>query len=72
MGGGGSFNEEKYWKSRKERHDAGVDDFAYSDDVRSGRASGIHPSLDPKTVAGPKSALAGCNVNGCCYRQGED
>jgi hypothetical protein len=39
---------------------AGIDTFSYSADVSSGKvATAVHPTLDPKLVAGPKSPHAG-------------
>src|SRR6185503_12550791 len=38
---------------------AGIDDFDYDKKVKTGAASGVLTTLDPKTVAGPSSPLAG-------------
>jgi hypothetical protein len=60
--GGGSWDTGSYASSASSRKAAGIDDFDYDVKVKSGRASGIHASLDPKTVAGAASPLAGQNV----------
>ncbi len=60
--GGGRWDSSSYSRAREDRRTRGVDDFEHDRDVKAGRASGIHPSLDPKTVAGPTSPLAGQNV----------
>lgn len=60
--GGGSWDTSAYRSAASSRAAAGLDDFGYDKDVKSGRASGIHMSLDPKTVAGVASPLAGQNV----------
>ena len=57
--GGGSWSTSSYTSAAASRAAAGVDDFDYDAKVKSGRASGINPLLDPKTVAGPTSVLAG-------------
>ncbi len=57
--GGGSWNTSSYASAASARAASGIDDFDYDKKVRSGRARGIHASLDPKTVAGPASPLAG-------------
>lgn len=60
--GSGNWDTSIYKTSAASRKAAGVADFGHDDDVRAGRASGIHPDLDPKKVAGPTSPLAGKNV----------
>lgn len=60
--GGGSWDTESYKSAASSRKSAGVDDFDYDKKVKTGKVSGIHTSLDPKTVAGPMSPLAGINV----------
>lgn len=60
--GGGSWDTSSYRASVSSRKAAGIDDFDYDKKVKSGVASGIHASLDPKTVAGSSSPLAGKNV----------
>lgn len=57
--GGGSFDSDAYARATTTRRSAGVDDFDYDTRVRTGAASGIHPDLDPKKVAGPTSPVAG-------------
>ncbi len=60
--GGGTFDSSAYRAAAAARASAGVDDFDYDRKVKSGVVSGIHASLDPKTVAGATSPLAGKNV----------
>lgn len=60
--GSGTFDSGAYKAAATTRKASGVDDFAYTADVRAGRAKGIHPSLDPKWVAGDASILAGQKV----------
>lgn len=60
--GGGNWDPGAYKSAAATRAATGVDDFDYDKKVRTGRASGIHPDLDPKKVAGPTSPLAGKNV----------
>ncbi len=57
--GGGSWDSTAYYSAAIIRKAKGIDDFAYTADVRAGRATGIHDTLDPKKVAGPTSPLAG-------------
>jgi hypothetical protein len=59
MPGGGSWDSTVYHNATTTRSAAGIDAFAYTTDVRAGRAHGVHESLDPKKVAGPTSPLAG-------------
>ena len=60
--GTGAWDTGVYKAAASSRKAAGVADFGHDADVRAGRASGIHPDLDPKKVAGPTSPLAGMNV----------
>lgn len=60
--GGGTFSAGSYRDAAATRAASGVDDFDYSHKVRTGKASGIHATLDPKWVAGAGSPLAGQNV----------
>jgi hypothetical protein len=57
--GGGSWDSKAYTAATSHRRATGKADFAYHDDVRAGRAKGIHDTLDPKKVAGPTSPLVG-------------
>lgn len=57
--GGGSWSTSSYTAAASSRAAAGIDDFDYDKKVKTGRARGIHAALDPKTVAGPTSPLAG-------------
>ncbi len=57
--GGGRWDTDAYTSAASGRAAAGIDDFDYDKQVKSGRASGIHAALDPKTVAGARSPLAG-------------
>lgn len=57
--GGGTWDTGSYVSASSARKAAGIDDFDYDKKVKTGRASGIHALLDPKTVAGPTSPLAG-------------
>lgn len=60
--GGGKWDTSVYTSSASSRRASGIADFGHDADVRAGRVSGIHASLDPKKVAGPTSPLAGQNV----------
>lgn len=60
--GGGSWDTKSYVSSASSRRSAGIADFDYDAKVKSGAASGVHASLDPKKVAGSTSPLAGKNV----------
>lgn len=60
--GGGSFDPGAYRAAASTRAASGIDDFDHSVKVKTGRASGIHASLDPKWVAGAGSPLAGKKV----------
>ena len=44
------WSSDAYFASSASRKRAGISDFAYDDDVRSGRASDIHETLDPKKM----------------------
>lgn len=44
--GFGHFDSDDYYDSSATRKSKGIDDFAYSADVRSGRAAGVHATLD--------------------------
>lgn len=57
--GGGSWNSNAYKAASTTRAKKGIDDFEYHTKVVRGEAKGIHPSLDPKKVAGPTSEFAG-------------
>lgn len=57
--GGGSWSSASYSSAARTRAASGINDFDYDVRVKSGRAKGIHPDLDPKKVAGPTSPLAG-------------
>lgn len=49
--GGGSWSKSKYDTETSTRRSKGIKDFAYDDDVRSGRVdSKVHESLDPKLM----------------------
>jgi hypothetical protein len=54
--GGGSWSKSKYTSDTSSRRSRGVKDFGYDDDVRSGRASGIHDSLDPTKIKGVRES----------------
>ncbi len=60
--GGGAWDPRAYSSAKATRAASGIDDFDYDARVKTGRAKGIHDSLDPKKVAGPTSPLAGQNV----------
>ena len=57
--GSGSWNSALYSSSASLRAATGTPDFGYDVDVKTGRASGVHPDLDPAKVAGPTSPVAG-------------
>lgn len=57
--GGGSWDSSAYTAAASTRRAKGIDDFAYTADVRAGRASTVHTTLDASTKAGPTSPLAG-------------
>lgn len=65
--GSGAWDSGVYDRATRTRRATGTKDFDYDDKVKSGRASGIHPDLDPKKVAGPTSPLAGE-----CVRESRD
>lgn len=60
--GGGSWSSKTYASAADTRRATGKVDFGYDADVKSGRAKGIHPDLDPQKVAGPSSPFAGKNI----------
>lgn len=60
--GGGSWDSTAYTTAASTRRSKGVDDFAYTADVRAGRASKVHATLDASVKAGPTSPLAGQSV----------
>lgn len=49
--GGGNWDTGAYSSAREERRSSGQADFGYDEDIRHGRASGVHPELDPKGIA---------------------
>lgn len=49
--GGGSWDTAAYTSAATSRRETGQADFGYHDDVRKGRAKGIHPELDPRLIA---------------------
>jgi len=51
--GGGSWDTSAYYADTSARAAAGVSAFDYTDQVRSGRVTGIHPSLDPLNMKNP-------------------
>jgi hypothetical protein len=51
--GGGTWNTGAYASATAARTAAGIDPFAYTASVRSGRASGVHASLDPTQMKNP-------------------
>lgn len=57
--GGGKWDTSVYHTATTTRRAKGIDDFDYHAKVVTGKASGIHPDLDPSKVAGPTSPLAG-------------
>ena len=57
--GGGKWDAESYSTSHSERLASGTPHFAHTEDVRAGRAKGVHESVDPKKVAGVTSPFAG-------------
>lgn len=57
--GGGAWDPRAYSSARASRAASGVDDFDYDARVKTGKARGIHPDLDPKKVAGAASPHAG-------------
>lgn len=60
--GGGNWDSGQYQDAARTRAATGQPDFDHDQKVRTGQASGIHSSLDPRTVAGALSPLAGQNV----------
>ncbi|MBM3272744.1 hypothetical protein FJY94_05775 [Candidatus Kaiserbacteria bacterium] len=57
--GGGSWDSRAYDDAASQRAASNTPAFDYSQKVKSGSARGIHASLDPRTVAGAASPLAG-------------
>lgn len=57
--GGGRWDTSSYVSAASTRAASGIDDFDYDKKVKTGRARGVNALLDPKTVAGPSSPLAG-------------
>lgn len=51
--GGGTWDSGAYASASAARSAAGIDNFAYTASVRSGKASGVHPSLYPKLMKNP-------------------
>ncbi len=54
--GGGTWDSSIYSAAATSRRASGIDDFDYTVKVRSGKASGIHTSLDPKGFKNPDPA----------------
>lgn len=54
--GGGSWDSSAYTAATSSRRANGIDDFDYSVKVRSGRASGVHATLDPLGMKNPDSS----------------
>lgn len=57
--GGGYWDAEAYDDAKADRAKRKVATFGYDAEVKQGKASGIHPDLDPSKVAGSRSPLAG-------------
>ena len=57
--GSGSWSSSDYSAATTHRASKGIKDFAYSHAVAAGKATGVHPTLDPKKPAGDKSPFAG-------------
>lgn len=58
--GGGSWSSNLYDSSASTRRAKGIKDFGYDDDVRTGRAHGIHADLDPtKMIDGRRESRDG-------------
>lgn len=57
--GGGHWDSSAYTRAASTRRASGIDDFDYDVKVKTGKAKGIHPDLDPAKVAGPTSPVAG-------------
>lgn len=64
--GGGSWNVGSYTTRVASAAAAGKSTFDYSDSVRSGRASGVNPLLDPTQKAGAASPFAGKVMREVC------
>jgi hypothetical protein len=60
--GGGSWDPSAYSAARSYRTANNIPDFGHDHDVKSGKASTVHPDLDPKRPAGPTSPVAGRNI----------
>lgn len=60
--GSGKWDTDVYVSSAASRRATGKADFGYDADVKTGKARGIHASVDPKAVAGPASPFAGKNI----------
>ena len=54
--GGGSWDTAAYTSAATSRRATGTADFGYHEEVQSGRATGVHPELDPRGIA---KSLAG-------------
>lgn len=48
--GGGNWSTAAYTSAATSRKKSGKADFGYNQDVRSGRAKGVHASLDPRSI----------------------
>jgi len=48
--GGGSWDTGAYTSAKTKRQVSGQADFGYHEEVRRGRATGVHPTLDPRTI----------------------
>lgn len=57
--GGGNWSSSAYSAARKARQAKGIPDFKRSVEVRQGKVSTVHPSLDASKLAGPTSPVAG-------------
>lgn len=57
--GSGRWSGDSYNRAASYRSANMIPDFKHDDDVKKGRASGIHPDLDPKRLAGPTSPYNG-------------
>lgn len=64
--GGGSWDVGSYTTRVNTAAAAGKSTFDYSDRVRSGRAKGVNPLLDPTAVAGASSPFAGKVMREVC------
>lgn len=50
--GGGRWDTAAYTAAAATRRATGLADFGYDEDVRRGRAEGVHATLDPRSIAG--------------------